>query len=128
LTWCGEAFAADAADKVVDAATKCLPSGWRSTSARRRLRTTPTGLAGAKTVVWNGPMGVFEFPKFAQGTVAIAEMLAGLKGATTIIGGGDSAAAVRDAGLEDENVARQHRRRRQPGVFGRDRAARAWRR
>jgi phosphoglycerate kinase len=58
-------------------------------------------LAGAKTVVWNGPMGVFEFPVFAQGTVAIAEMLASLRNATTIIGGGDSAAAVRQAGLED---------------------------
>ena len=59
-------------------------------------------LAGAKTVVWNGPMGVFEMPSFARGTVAIAEMLAGLKDATTIIGGGDSAAAVAQAGLEDK--------------------------
>jgi phosphoglycerate kinase len=47
-------------------------------------------------------MGVFEFPKFAQGTFAIAEILAGLQGATTIIGGGDSAAAIREAGLEDK--------------------------
>ena len=59
-------------------------------------------LAGAKTVVWNGPMGVFEFPVFAQGTAAIAEILADLRGATTIIGGGDSAAAVRQTGLEDK--------------------------
>jgi phosphoglycerate kinase len=58
-------------------------------------------LAGAKTVIWNGPMGVFEFPVFAQGTVAVAEILASLRGATTIIGGGDSAAAVRQAGLEE---------------------------
>jgi 3-phosphoglycerate kinase len=85
-------------------------------------------LAGAKTVVWNGPMGVFEFPKFAQGTFAIAEMLGGLKHATTIIGGGDSAAAIRDAGLEGCHVARQHRRRRQPGVPGRASNCQAWRR
>ncbi len=47
-------------------------------------------------------MGVFEFPIFARGTNAIAEILGGLKDATTIIGGGDSAAAIRDAGLEDK--------------------------
>jgi len=57
-------------------------------------------LAGAQTVIWNGPMGVFEFPVFAQGTVAIAEMLAELRTATTIVGGGDSAAAVAQSGLE----------------------------
>ena len=50
-------------------------------------------LADAKTVVWNGPMGVFEFDNFAAGTIAVAEELAQLKDATTIIGGGDSAAA-----------------------------------
>jgi phosphoglycerate kinase len=58
-------------------------------------------LAGARTVVWNGPMGVFEFPRFAEGTFAIARFLASLK-ATTIIGGGDSAAAVEQAGLADK--------------------------
>jgi phosphoglycerate kinase len=56
-------------------------------------------LAAAKTVVWNGPMGVFEFPRFATGTFAIAKALAGLEEATTIIGGGDSAAAAQQSGL-----------------------------
>lgn len=56
-------------------------------------------LAGASTVIWNGPMGVFEVEPFAKGTFAIAEILAGLRGAVTIIGGGDSAAAVQLAGV-----------------------------
>jgi phosphoglycerate kinase len=59
-------------------------------------------LAAAKTVVWNGPMGVFEFPRFAEGTFAVAKALASLAEATTIIGGGDSAAAVKQAGLADK--------------------------
>ena len=57
-------------------------------------------LEGAKTVVWNGPAGVFEVEKFAVGTKAICETLANLKGATTIIGGGDSAAAAISMGYE----------------------------
>ena len=56
-------------------------------------------LANAKTVVWNGPVGLFEFDKFAVGTNSVAEILAGLTDAKTIIGGGDSAAAVEKSGL-----------------------------
>jgi phosphoglycerate kinase len=56
-------------------------------------------LTGAKTVFWNGPMGVFEFPKFAVGTTTIATTLAGLQGAITVIGGGDSVSAVKKAGV-----------------------------
>ncbi|MFA3783120.1 phosphoglycerate kinase [Melioribacteraceae bacterium 4301-Me] len=61
-------------------------------------------ILGSKTVLWNGPMGVFEFENYAKGTNAIAEALAEAtsKGAVTIIGGGDSAAAIKKAGLEDK--------------------------
>jgi len=55
-------------------------------------------LKEAKLIVWNGPMGVFEMPKFAEGTFAIAKILAD-SGATTVIGGGDSASAVKKAGV-----------------------------
>ena len=57
---------------------------------------------GAKTVVWNGPMGCFEMPNFAKGTIAVAEAMAELKDATTIIGGGDSAAAANQLGFGDK--------------------------
>ena len=59
-------------------------------------------LKGAKTVIWNGPMGVFENPTLAQGTNAIASAMAKCEGTTTIIGGGDSAAAVAQLGYEDK--------------------------
>jgi len=95
-----DGFAADAASRIVSA--DAVPTGWRildigpATVARYR-----EALAPAKTVVWNGPMGVFEFPRFAEGTFAIAQTLAELD-AVTVIGGGDSAAAVRQAGLADK--------------------------
>jgi phosphoglycerate kinase len=57
-------------------------------------------IAGAKTVVWNGPMGVFEIDAFAKGTIEVAKAVAAVKG-TTIIGGGDSIAAVAKAGVTD---------------------------
>ncbi|RIO09174.1 phosphoglycerate kinase [Mammaliicoccus sciuri] len=59
-------------------------------------------LQGSNTVVWNGPMGVFEFSNFAQGTIGVCKAIANLKDATTIIGGGDSAAAAMDLGFADE--------------------------
>ncbi|GIV70707.1 phosphoglycerate kinase [Caldilinea sp.] len=96
-----DAFAPDANDKVVP--VNEVPADWMALDiGPATIAHFANRLAGAKTVVWNGPMGVFEFPKFAQGTFAIAEILAGLQGATTIIGGGDSAAAIREAGLEDK--------------------------
>lgn len=59
-------------------------------------------LEGAKTVVWNGPMGVFEMSNFAKGTIGVCETIAGLENATTIIGGGDSAAAAMDLGFAEK--------------------------
>jgi len=59
-------------------------------------------LEGAKTVVWNGPMGVFEMENFAKGTEALSKLLANLEDATTIVGGGDSATAVQQLGYEDD--------------------------
>ena len=94
-------FAPDAESKVVG--VDQVPKGWRildigpATVAHFANR-----LSGAKTVFWNGPMGVFEFPKFAEGTFAIARVLADLKDAVTIIGGGDSVAAVKESGLADK--------------------------
>ncbi|MBU0983985.1 MAG: phosphoglycerate kinase [candidate division Zixibacteria bacterium] len=68
------------------------------------VRQFSEALASARTVIWNGPMGVFECKPFASGTLAIAQLLARLtsNGATTIVGGGDSAAAVSEAGLDDQ--------------------------
>ncbi|MDD5998719.1 MAG: phosphoglycerate kinase [Lachnospiraceae bacterium] len=59
-------------------------------------------IKGAKTVVWNGPMGCFEMPNFAKGTIAVAQAMADLESATTIIGGGDSAAACNQLGFGDK--------------------------
>lgn len=59
-------------------------------------------LEGAKTVVWNGPMGVFEMSNYAKGTIGVCEAIANLKDAITIIGGGDSAAAAIQLGYSDK--------------------------
>jgi phosphoglycerate kinase len=94
-------FDAEAFSQVVTVAG--VPPRWRILDiGPRTLELFQERLAGARTVVWNGPMGVFEFVKFAQGTEAVARMLAALPEATTIIGGGDSAAAVQRAGLADK--------------------------
>jgi len=82
-----------------------IPSDWQGLDiGPKTLEQFATELEKAKTVVWNGPMGVFEISKFATGTIKIAEELAKItqKGATTIVGGGDSAAAVAKAGLEEK--------------------------
>ena len=95
-----DAFAADAKHQVVP--VDKVSAGWRILDIGPQSVTRFSAvLKTAKTVVWNGPMGVFEFPAFAAGTVAIAKALADT-GATTIIGGGDSAAAVERAGVADK--------------------------
>jgi phosphoglycerate kinase len=94
-------FDADADAKVVP--VDQVSDGWRILDiGPASVAHFSNRLAAAKTVVWNGPMGVFEFPRFAEGTFAVARALAGLKDATTIIGGGDSAAAVEQSGLADK--------------------------
>lgn len=90
-------FDAEAASQVVD--VDKIPAGWRMLDiGPKSIAAFGAVLKGAKLVVWNGPMGVFEFPKFAEGTFAIAKLLA-TTGATTVIGGGDSASAVKKAGV-----------------------------
>jgi len=99
-------FAADAASKVVPANE--IPDGWMGldigpASARRFAAL----LTEAKTIFWNGPMGVFEFENFAAGTRGVAEAIVSAtgKGAFTVVGGGDSAAAVRSLGLPDDGFS-----------------------
>ena len=76
-----------------------IPAGWRMLDVGpKTLELYQITLKGVKLVVWNGPVGVFEMPKFAEGTFALARMLAE-SGAITVIGGGDSASAVKKAGV-----------------------------
>ncbi len=90
-------FEADASSRVV--AVEQIPAGWRMMDiGPKSIEAFKTALSGARLIVWNGPMGVFEMPKFAEGTFAIAKLLAA-SGATTVIGGGDSASAVKKAGV-----------------------------
>jgi phosphoglycerate kinase len=90
-------FETEAKMQVVD--VDKIPAGWRMMDiGPKSVEAFKTALKGAKLIVWNGPMGVFEMPKFAEGTFAIAKLLAE-SGATTVIGGGDSASAVKKAGV-----------------------------
>jgi phosphoglycerate kinase len=90
-------FEAEANSQVVD--VDKIPSGWRMMDVGpRTLELYKQVLDGAKLIVWNGPVGVFEMPRFAEGTFALARLLAE-SGATTVIGGGDSASAVKKAGV-----------------------------
>jgi len=90
-------FDAAAASQVVD--LDKVPAGWRVLDiGPKSIAQFGEALKRAKLVVWNGPMGVFEFPAFAEGTFALARLLA-TTGATTVIGGGDSASAVKKAGV-----------------------------
>ncbi len=95
-------FAADAQSQVVP--IDRIPDGWMGLDiGPDSVKSFQVALADCKTVIWNGPMGVFEFDQFAKGTEAIARTLADLtsKGTITIIGGGDSVAAVEKVGVAD---------------------------
>ena len=98
-TVCAKEFAADAESCVVDAMH--IPEDMMGMDiGPKTIELFCGAVKGAGTIVWNGPMGVFEFPRFAEGTKAMAKALAE-SGAVTIIGGGDSAAAVEQLGFAD---------------------------
>ena len=99
-TVCADAFAADANSQVVKAGE--IPEDWEGLDiGPETVKLYCDAVADAGTVIWNGPMGVFEFPAFAKGTEAVAEALSKTS-AITIIGGGDSAAAVEQLGYADK--------------------------
>ena len=94
-------FSGDAEYQVVTAGQ--IPDGWMGMDiGPKTVELFTEALKDAGTVIWNGPMGVFEFDAFAQGTNAVAKALADLEGAITIVGGGDSASAVEKSGLADK--------------------------
>jgi len=94
----GDKFDKDAQTKMVKVSDG-VPDGWRILDiGSETVNQFAKEINGAKLIIWNGPMGVFEFPNFAKGTNAVAKLLAE-SGATTVIGGGESVAAVEGAGL-----------------------------
>lgn len=94
-------FAADAATRTIDLEREPVPPGWRIMDiGPATVSRFVDALSPCRTVVWNGPMGVFELPPFAAGTLALARALANLP-ATTIVGGGETAQAVEQAGVAD---------------------------
>lgn len=100
----GEKLEANTPTRVIDI-SEGVPEGWAIFDiGPKSIELFKQVLADASTVVWNGPMGVFEIEPFDQGTNAVAQMLADRtkQGATTIIGGGDSASAIESAGLADQ--------------------------
>ncbi|PRW58140.1 phosphoglycerate kinase isoform B [Chlorella sorokiniana] len=94
-------FAPDANTQTVE--VTAIPDGWMGLDiGPKSIDLLKDTLKGAKTVIWNGPMGVFEFDAFSKGTFAIADELAGMQDCITIIGGGDSVAAVEKAGVAEK--------------------------
>ena len=97
-----DAFDADAKTQEWDT-SKDFPADWQGLDiGPKSIAAIEADLATAKTIVWNGPAGVFEFPRFAVGTNAIAKAVAANKGAISIIGGGDSVSAINKTGLADQ--------------------------
>jgi phosphoglycerate kinase len=94
-------FAADAQVKVVD--VQQIPDGWMGLDiGPKTIANFKNAIKDAKTVIWNGPMGVFEMAAFSTGTKEVAVAIAKVNG-TTIVGGGDSAAAIRLLGIPEED-------------------------
>jgi phosphoglycerate kinase len=80
-----------------------VPDGWYIMDiAPNSAQDFAQALSKCKTIIWNGPMGVFEMPKFSHGTRTVAEAIAGLSGVTTVVGGGSTAEAVEELGLMDK--------------------------
>ncbi|HEX3986736.1 MAG TPA: phosphoglycerate kinase [Acidobacteriaceae bacterium] len=97
-----DSFSADAKTQPWDT-SKSFPADWQGLDiGPQSIKAIEEIVAGARTIVWNGPAGVFEFPRFAVGTNAIAEAVAANKDAISIIGGGDSVAAIKQAGVADQ--------------------------
>ncbi|MGC6768477.1 phosphoglycerate kinase [Enterococcus sp. LJL128] len=98
---CANEFSNDVETVVTDG--EAVPEGYMGLDiGPKSIELFTKELAGAKTVVWNGPMGVFEMSNFAKGTIGVCEAIANLEDATTIIGGGDSAAAAIQLGFADK--------------------------
>ena len=96
----GDRFAEDCETAFAD--SESMPDGWMGMDiGPKTIEIYTEAIKGAGTVVWNGPMGVFEFPAFEDGTRAVAQALADCEG-TTVIGGGDSAAAIKKFGFSDK--------------------------
>ena len=97
----GKEFKPDTESKTVKYTE--IPEGWEGFDiGEQTIKMYEEELAKAKTVIWNGPVGLFEFDQFAKGTNSLAEFLGNLKDVTTIIGGGDSAAAIEKLGISDK--------------------------
>ncbi|MGD0681743.1 MAG: phosphoglycerate kinase [Terracidiphilus sp.] len=95
-------FAADAKTQVWDC-SKNFPADWQGLDiGPKSIAAIEEVVSTARTIVWNGPAGVFEFPRFAVGTNAIAKAVAANRAATSIIGGGDSVSAINQAGVADQ--------------------------
>jgi phosphoglycerate kinase len=97
-----DSFSEDAKTQLWDS-TVNFPADWQGLDiGPKSIAAIEAVVAKTKTIVWNGPAGVFEFPKFAVGTNAIAKAVAANKSAISIIGGGDSVSAINQAGVADQ--------------------------
>jgi phosphoglycerate kinase len=99
----GDKFSNDANTQVVD--VRAIPDGWEGMDAGpKSLEQFKKVILASKTILWNGPLGVFEMPTFAQGTIQLGEFIAEAtaNGAFSLVGGGDSVAAVKQFGLEEK--------------------------